>query len=97
MNIQNVTQFVNFIVTNNLVNLDSSFLQLTQCLERYSAACNCYKTEDKVKIYNTCNGVYINSIQNVVPRLKHQIMAKTSERQISFYNDSGVIIGVLLR
>jgi hypothetical protein len=97
MDIRNVTQFVNFLEGNGITRMDSSFLQVIQCIQNYTAACSCYKREDKVKIYNMCNGVYHNAVRNVIPRLKHEFLSKISERQISFYNDNGQLIGIISR
>jgi hypothetical protein len=97
MDIGNVIQFVSFINANNLINLDSSLSQVVRCMDTYSAACNCHKREDKLEIYATCNQTYYHAVKNVIPKLKPQFLATTSERQISFYNDQHQLIGTISR
>src|ERR1035437_3740924 len=68
MDIRNSTQFVNFIKKGGLKNLDMTFMQLSQCIEKISHACNCHRSEDKQKMYNNCNVIYMNAVRGVVPR-----------------------------
>ena len=97
MDIRNVTQFATFISEHNLTNNDSSLKQVVECLNTYKAACACWKREDKLKIYDTCNRVYYHSVKHVVPRLKNQFLAATQERQIAFYDDHNQLIGIISR
>jgi len=97
MDIRNVTQFANFVSSTNLVGLDTSFLQIVQCLSGYSAACNCYKKEDKLNMYVKCNKAYHQAVKHVVPKFRHEFLSQTGERQISFYNDQGQLISVMTR
>jgi len=97
MDIQNVTQFSTFITDNNLVHADSSLSQIVTCMNTYRAACTCWKREDKLKIYSTCNQTYYHAIKHVVPKLKNQFLSKTQERQIAFYNDQNQLIGLISR
>ena len=92
MDIRNVTQFANFVNSTHLVGLDASFLQIVQCLNGYNAACNCYKKEDKLNMYAKCNAAYHQAVKHVVPKLRHEFLSKTGERNISFYNDQGQLI-----
>ena len=97
MNIQNITEFATFISANNLVGNDSSLVQIIECLNTYKAACACWKKEDKMMMYDTCNRVYHHAVKHVVPRLKAQFLAATPERQISFYDDHNQLIGIISR
>jgi len=97
MDIRNVTQFANFVSSTHLVGLDTSFLQIVQCLNGYNAACNCYKKEDKLKLYEKCNAAYHQAVKHVVPKFRHEFLSKTGERQISFYTDQGHLIIVMTR
>ena len=97
MNIGNITQFSSFISSNNIGHLDGIFSQIVNCINNYSAKCNCYKLEDKQRMYADCNKLYNNAIRNVVPRFKNEILSKIPERQISFYTDNGTLISIVSR
>lgn len=95
MNIANVTEFAAFVGNNNLMGLDSSLAQVIQCINNYKSACNCWKREDKQKLYNNCNAIYYNCVKMVIPRLKKEFMSKTTDRQISFYGENSQLIGIV--
>lgn len=97
MDIRNVTQFVNFLSSNGLGTADTLFVQVTQCLHNYEHACNCYKKEDKMALYNACKRLYIDAVNGVVPKMKNVFLSKTTERQIAFYTDEGSLISILSR
>ena len=97
MDIRNPTQFINFVKQGGLENLDMNFMQLAQCLDKFSHACNCHKAEDKQKMYNNCNVIYMNSVRGVVPRFKNEFLSKTEDRQIQFFLDNGTLIGLICR
>ena len=95
MKINNVTEFATFISTHNLTNGESSLEQVIECLNTYKAACSCWKNEEKLEMYNNCNRIYYHAVKNVIPNLKRQFLAITEERQISFFNDAGQLIGII--
>jgi len=97
MDIRNPTQFVNFIKQNGLENLDMNFLQLVQCIDKFSHACNCHRGEEKQRMYNNCSVIYMNSVRGVVPRFKNELLSKTEDRQIQFFLDNGSLIGLICR
>ena len=97
MDIHNVTEFANFVITNNLISGDSTLKQVADCITNYRAACACYKVEDKKKIYESCNRLYHHTVKHIVPRLKSEFLSKTSERQISFYDDQNQLIAIVSR
>ena len=97
MEIRNVTQFANFMSSNELANLDSIFQQIIQCVNSYASACNCYKVEDKLKLYNNCTRMYSDAVKIVVPKLKNVILAKVPLGKISFYTDNGTLITTVSR
>jgi hypothetical protein len=97
MEIRNVTQFANFLESNGLQTLDGGFVQTIACVKNFSVACNCYKVEDKQKIYKICCNLYINSVTQLVPKFKNAILQKIPEGRISFYNDNGGLIAIVSR
>jgi hypothetical protein len=97
MDIRNATQFANFVSKGNLQNLDMTFQQVVFCINNYNAACNCWKAEDKKKLYDNCTVTYMNAVKSVVPKFKNEFLSKTEERQIQFYTDNGALIGLVCR
>ena len=97
MDIRNCTQFANFIGANNLSGLDNGLLEMVLCMNHYSAACDCHKREDKQKIYQTCQQIYINTVRGIVPRHKAAFLSKAGVTQIAFYADGGLLIGIISR
>jgi hypothetical protein len=97
MDIRNTTQFVNFIKKGGLENLDMNFLQLSQCVDKLAHACNCHRAEDKQKMHNNCNVIYMNAVRGVVPRFKNEFLSKTEDRQIQFFLENGSLIGLVGR
>lgn len=97
MNIRNTTEFATFISGNDLTNSDSSLIQLINCINTYKAGCDCWKKDEKLKLYNTCAQLYFHAVKHVLPKLKNEILAKTSERHIIFFSDQGHVIGSISR
>ena len=97
MDIRNPTQFANFVRTSGLIMKDMSFQQVGFCVDQISKACNCWKAEDKKKLYDNCVMVYMNSVKNVVPRFKNDFLAQTQDRSINFYTENGNLICVVNR
>lgn len=97
MDIRNVTQFASFISANGFQQLDGILRQAVDCLTGYSAACNCYKVEDKQRMYAACNKLYMDAVRHVIPRFKNVILAKIPDRQITFYSENGTLITIVSR
>lgn len=97
MDIRNATQFANFIQKSGFTTKDMAFQQVVFCVDQISRACNCWKAEDKKKLYDNCTLTYMNAVKNVVPRFKNDFLSKTEDRVISFYTDNGALIGVVNR
>lgn len=97
MDIRNATQFANFVQKGGLQNLDMTFQQLVSCIDGYSKACNCWKADQKQRLYDNCTMLYMNAVRGVVPKFKNDFLSKTDERQIQFYTDNGSLIGLVCR
>ena len=97
MDIRNVTQFANFVQKGGLVGLDMSLQQVVMCVDNTAKACNCWKAEDKKKMYDNCTLIYMNVVRTLVPRFKNEFLSKTTDRQIQFYTDNGSLIGLVCR
>jgi hypothetical protein len=92
MDIRNVTQYATFLRGNDMVRLDGMFQQVINCVENYAAGCNCYKLEDKRKLYDICNKLYIDSAKHFGHIFKKEFLSKTAERQINIYTENGQLI-----
>lgn len=97
MDIRNASQFSNFIQQNGFVGLDMSFQQVVTCISGVSKACNCWKAEDKKKMYDNCTIIYMNAVKAIVPKFKAEFLSKTTDRQIQFFTDNGALIGLVCR
>lgn len=91
MDIKNPTELARFISTNKLETLHNSFQQLIQCINTYSAWCNCNRKAEKEKLYVTCKTLYSQCILNIIPLHKTEFLIKTPDRKIVFYDDSRLI------
>ena len=76
MDIKNVTQFCNFLTSSGVVQLNPAFQQVVNCVQNYSAACNCHKTQDKQSLYAECNKLYSQCIMAVIPSIKYAVLQK---------------------
>lgn len=97
MDIRNTTQFANFIGANDFTKLDNALLEIVLCINNFSAACDCHNRNDKMIIYNTCQGIYYNAVRNVLPKHQGAILSKTGTNHIAFYTDGGALIGIISR
>ncbi len=97
MDIRNATQFANFVQNAGLTTKDMAFQQVVFCNDQVEKACNCWKAEDKKRLYDNCTLQYMNAVKHVVPKFKNDFLSKTDDRQIRFFTDNGSLIGLVCR
>ncbi len=97
MDIRNATQFANFIKKAGLMTKDMSFQQVIFCVDQLGKMCNCWKAEDKKKLYDSCTLTYMNAVKHVVPKFQNDFLSHTDDRQIQFFLDNGSLIGIVNR
>lgn len=97
MDIRNATQFANFIKSGGLQGLDMVFQQIVICVDNVAHTCNCTKVEEKRRMHNNCNVIYMNAVRGAVPRFKNDFLSRTQDRQIQFFADNGSLIGLICR
>lgn len=97
MDINNVTQFSNFLKSNDFVKLDTTFFQLVNCINNYASACDCYKAEDKRAAYGKCLKLYAEIVRNIIPKYKNVILQRIPEGRITFRTENGVLIAIMSR
>lgn len=95
MEIKNVTEFRNFIRSNNLNGINGLIDQTTTCVDEYEHGCNCWKAKERQNIYNRCRVNYENAV-GVSMGLKTRFLQCTSDSMITFFSD-GRVIGVMRR
>lgn len=91
MIINNITEFSNFLKSNNLNHLCNDF---NSCLNQYTSLCTCRPNEKKDKLIE-CTRFYMNSIEKVRAN-KNLIFNKIGDNKIEFYND-GNMIGIIVK
>lgn len=97
MDIRNVTQFSAFVGNHGLSTLDPTFRQIVICMGDYSRTCNCHRREDKNRIYDNCNKLYLIAAKIAASRCKNEFLSKITEMQINFYSDTGELIAAATR
>lgn len=97
MDFRSPTDFARFLSANELSRLDSTFSQLVNCINNYAAACTCDKREDKMRLYGVCKKLYQDGAQHIAPRLKNELLSKTTDRQLAFYTEEGQLIVLVSR
>jgi len=97
MNIRGPSEFSEWLSSVGLSHRDNVFTQLFNCIHNFRAACSCYKKEDKMKMYDTCKKLYRDAIMHVVPKLKGELLSKTQERSINFYDENGTLLRIVSR
>lgn len=96
MDINGPVSFYNFIKSINLINKDSSFVGLMNCVLDLGT-CACKSRTEKISKLQRCNNIYTQIVNNIVPKLKHDFLNKTTDRTISFYSDSGQLLMIISR
>lgn len=91
MIISNITEFGNFLRSNNLSSHCNSFYT---CLNQYASLCACRPEEKRDKLIE-CTRHYMGSIE-IVRANKNLIFNKIKDTKIEFYND-GKMIGVIVK
>lgn len=97
MNINNVTQFLNYTERNNLTELSDIFRQIRSCLKDFNRRCVCHNKADKDRIYNRCNVLYLSGAREAANQFKTQFLNCTPDRSISFLTETGTVIVTLNR
>lgn len=91
MNINNVTEFRNFVNANQLRSLSSTIDKVAICVMDYERLCNCWKASDKQRVYNNCNALYTQSVSEISSNFKSQFLAHTIDQSLNFYKDGALI------
>lgn len=97
MEIRNPTQMASFVQSNGLDQLNMVFRQLVICIGDFVRHCDCHSRADKDKIYLNCKRLYNHAASLAHGTYKDQFLNATTERQIAFYTEGGILIGIASR
>jgi hypothetical protein len=95
MDIKSVTEFRNFILLKNLIDLHPLIKQLQQCVTNYEKACSCLKKSYKEIMYNECKKMYETIVPIIISELKVPFINNSPSKQIRFYQD-GKLLGTIV-
>lgn len=96
MDIHNVTEFRNFVNNNQLRNLHADIDAVANCVMDYERGCNCWKENQRQKLYDNCKTLYRRAIGIISTTYKPHFMKYVTDQQLNFYID-GRIIGSIRR
>ena len=96
MDIRNATEFRNFLNIAQLRGLHQSFDAVCHCMMDYERGCDCWKSNQKQKVYENCKMMYQNAVALAMCSYKGQFLARTPDGQICFFQD-GRPIGTMRR
>jgi hypothetical protein len=96
MDIRNVTEFRNFVNSNQLRGLHKDIEAVSICVMEYERECNCWKNNDRQKIYENCKSLYTKAVGTVINSFKPHFLSHVSDQNLTFYL-SGRPIGTMRR
>ena len=96
MEIHNVTEFRNFIDANGLRNLHHDIDAVAICVMDYERGCNCWKGDERKKLYNNCKALYVKAMPIIITKFSAHFLAKAVGFGITFSQD-GITIGSMRR
>lgn len=96
MNINNVTEFRNFINGNGLRGLHPTIDGTANCIGEYERGCNCWNAGDRDRLMQNCKDQYIQSMSPIQSTYRAHFLVHTTDQNLTFYLD-GRIIGSIRR
>lgn len=85
--------FAEWVRGAGLVNVAPEVSKMIVCLDEYARMCACDPPQIKTAQYNRCKELYISFVVHAVA-YKAQLLAKTKDNSISFYNGSQMLITI---
>lgn len=90
MKISNISEFYQFVKSNNFINLTPEITAMVICLESYSRLCPCDPPnvlQNKLSECKTFYTVFLHKIKSV----QNDLLNKVTDGDIIFYNDNQYI------
>ncbi len=86
MNINNISDFYQFIRSSGLINLTPVVTAFIVCMEEYGRLCPCDPQETRNAKLASCKAFYITFLSRVSPH-RQTLLSKTADNSIVFAND----------
>lgn len=96
MRINNAIEMYNLLNTFGLVDKNSKTKEFSNCILSIQN-CACTSRNDKLKIQQHCNKLYVELVHWVTSNMKLDFLSRITERQISFYSDTGKLLMIISR
>ncbi len=93
MKINGVKEFNNFVVASGFTNLSPELSSMCSCITEYDRLCSCDSPEVQKAKLNQCKTFYLQFASNA-NNYKSQLLSKTSDGVIIFFNDGKQINSV---
>jgi hypothetical protein len=94
MNINNVTEFKNFVNINQLRDLNRAFDAVSICMMDYERSCDCWNNKGRQQTYENCKKLYEAAVSTIVSSYKANFLAHTADQMLSFYQDGRLIASI---
>lgn len=96
MDIKNVTEFRNYVDAHGFRSLHKDIEATCICVMDYERGCNCWKANDRQKVYNNCKALYARAVGTITKLFAPQFLTYAQGHGITFYQD-GIVIGSIRR
>lgn len=96
MNIHGPVEMYNIILSMGIIDKSPIFRNLANCVIDMKN-CACTGRDEKIKKHQHCNKLYVDMIRSIFPSMKSEFLNRTSERQLSFYTESGELLIIVSR
>jgi hypothetical protein len=96
MNVNGTIGMYNLIRTMGLIDKNPQTRGFIDCVLSIQG-CACTARDEKLRRKQHCNKLYVELARWASSNMVHDFLSKTSERQISFYTDSGDLIIIMSR
>lgn len=96
MRINGANEMYNLLRTTGLIDKNPITKGFVNCILSIQG-CACTSRSERLKIQQHCNKLYVELARWASSNMIHDFLTKTSERQISFYTDSGDLITIMSR
>ena len=91
MKIGTLSEFYNFIKTNNLLSQNNTLMQICICADQVKNICSCKPREKSQKLFE-CSNRYSDVIKNLNEETKNLLLSQSSDNTIEFFNNNSEYI-----
>ena len=87
MKIGTLSEFYNFIKTNNLLSQNNTLMQICICADQVKNICSCKPKEKSQKLFE-CSNRYSTIVKNLDEETKNLLLSQSSDNIIEFFNNN---------